>query len=227
MLYTTLYGDKKIAELSIEARFLYTGLLAHADDDGRLEGDAVLIRSKIFPRDEKVTVANVEKWLEEIINTSLVTIYYVNKEPYLLHPNWTKYQTLRSDRKKDSKIPPPDNQVATNSQPNDGQFAAQDKVSKDKIREGKVSTGSELPDWVDRKDWELWVAYRKQAKIKNPEYTEIGRKALFKKFEIHKKDFKEIIEQSIEKGWQGLFPIKNWQKPTTAIKPAEGKYANI
>lgn len=140
MIYASLFGDKKIALLSLEARLLYVGLITLADDDGRLEGDPVLLKSKLFPRDADVNPSDVEKWIQEVEKAELIVLYEVRGENYIQHPNWTKYQSLRADRKKESLIPPPDdNQPSTNS-PSDGcHDAAEDKVSKDKVSKEKIS----------------------------------------------------------------------------------------
>lgn len=141
MLNTEIWQSKQVASLSRDARLLYIGLITLGDDDGRLKGDAVLLRSQVFPRDPDITVAEVEAWLKEIVDSGLVTIYLVDDEYYLAHPNWTKYQTLRADRKRDSKVPPPpDSILTTNAQPDVRQTSAQDKVSKDKKRKEKVDS---------------------------------------------------------------------------------------
>jgi hypothetical protein len=149
MLYSNIWESGQIAKLSKPARLLYIGTITIADDDGRFKANPSLLRSKVFPLDEDVTVADVSTWLKEIIDVGLITTYEVAGEIFAFHPNWTKYQTLRADRKKDSLIPlpPDDNQVATNCQPDDGHQTAEDKVSKvskDKVSKGRVEELFEL-----------------------------------------------------------------------------------
>lgn len=226
MIYTTLYGDKKIASLSIEARFLFTGLVVFADDDGRLEGDPVLIKSKIYPRDENIKTEDIKKWLSEITSAGLIENYEVNSEPYISHPNWSKFQKLRSDRRKESNIPPPDNQMTTSCQPNDGHLPAEDKVSKGKISKGKIREDrANLPDWLDKEVWEKWVKYRIEIKHPmKPTTMDLQIKKLSKYQSVHK----EVLLQSMEKGWQGIFP-ENYRpnKNNLIIKPAEDKYSGL
>jgi len=53
-----------------------------------------------------------------------------------------------------------------------------------------------------------WVEYRKQAKKK---LTDLSIKRLVKKWESSQTDFIKSVGQSIENGWQGLFPVKDDQ----------------
>lgn len=141
MIHTTIWVSGQVAKLSRDARLLFIGSITIADDDGRLKGSPAYLRSQIFPYDEDVTIADVRKWLDEIIKLKLVVQYIVDEEDYLYHPKWTEYQTLRADRRKESHIPTPDGQSATSWQPNDNQDAdtRPPKVSKGKVRKDKTS----------------------------------------------------------------------------------------
>lgn len=141
MIHTTIWVSGQVAKLSRDARLLYIGTITIADDDGRLKGSPAYLRSQIFPYDEDVTIGDVRKWLEEILKLKLITKYIVEDEDYLSHPNWSEYQTLRADRRKESHIPSPDGQMATSGQPTDNQDGdnRQPKVSKGKVRKDKKS----------------------------------------------------------------------------------------
>lgn len=140
MLNTDIWKSKQVSGLSIQARLLYVGLITFGDDDGRLNGDAALLRSLVFPRDEKVTVADVQKWLDEIVAATLVLKYDANGDEYLVHPHWSRYQTIRADRQKESNIPPPpDTLLPTIGQPTGNQVSAKDKIREGKITKEKVT----------------------------------------------------------------------------------------
>lgn len=169
MVHTDIWKSKQVARLSLQARLLFIGLITLGDDDGRLRGDPVLLRSEVFPRDESVTVADVRGWLDEVITNELVVRYTIEDEDYLAHPNWTKYQVLRADRKKDSSIPqPPDNLLATVLQPTDNQVATTPPQSADtRLLEGKVSKGKVRKDKIIAQNEfeQFWSEYpRKIAK---------------------------------------------------------------
>ncbi len=107
MIHSNIWESRQFSLLSQPARLLYIGLISMADDDGRMKGDPALLRSEIFPRDEDIKTSDVSIWLKEIIKTGLVFKYSFGEEDFLIHPNWLKYQSLRSDRKKDSLLPAP------------------------------------------------------------------------------------------------------------------------
>jgi len=49
MLYAKISVSQDVNKLSIEERLLFTWLIAHGDDEGRLEGDPLYIRNKVVP----------------------------------------------------------------------------------------------------------------------------------------------------------------------------------
>ena len=131
MLHTSLWQNEDFAKLSDKAKILYIGTITLADDEGRLKANSLLLRSQIFPLDPLVTVEEVRKWTNEIVRVKLVTHYEVEGQHLIQHPNWTKFQTLRADRKKNSYFPSPDEEW----QPNDNHSTTKrpHKISKDKI----------------------------------------------------------------------------------------------
>lgn len=129
MIHTTIWSSGQVSKLSVEARLLYIGTITLSDDDGRLKGNPAFLRSQIFPYDD-LTTDQVRKWLDEIVKIGLITVYNIDDDDYLYHPNWKEYQTLRADRKKESHIPSP------NCQPSDNQVV---DISPPKVSKGKVS----------------------------------------------------------------------------------------
>src|SRR3990167_1329052 len=101
MVYAKILENKDFGFLSPNAKVLYIFCIVLADDEGRLKANAVALRGRVFAFDE-------------IVKSRLVTWYKVENEYFISHPNWVKYQILRTDRTKKSDIPPPDgNQMAT------------------------------------------------------------------------------------------------------------------
>lgn len=73
----------------------------------------------------------------------------------------------------------------------------------DRIEENRIEKN--IPEWVDKKVWEQWVAYRKEIKKSlKPSTTKLQLAFL----EKNKIDHQAIILQSIQNGWQGLFALK-------------------
>jgi hypothetical protein len=80
----------------------------------------------------------------------------------------------------------------------------------------------DLPDWLSRESWGLWLKHRRE--IRHP-VTETQADALIKvlgKFRARGMPPEEVIEQSIAGGWQGLFELKTGRSgngATTANQP--------
>jgi len=99
------FQHRKVGRLSIPARWLWIGMLAHADDAGRLVADHGQLRLLIFGYDQDVTDTKVGQWLDEIIETGLVVGYQVDDVPLVYFPDWSEHQKI--DRPSASKLPPP------------------------------------------------------------------------------------------------------------------------
>lgn len=67
-----------------------------------------------------------------------------------------------------------------------------------------------------RTTWQLWVEYRKENGLKP--YKPVGLaqvlKGLVRKAGNNEQMAIRIIEQSMENGWRGLFPLKNYGTST-------------
>lgn len=86
-----------------------------------------------------------------------------------------------------------------------------DKVPLDKNRKDKKRIEeSNLPEWLDKNSWEEWVVFRKEIK-KTLTKSTINKQIIF--LEKNKSDHIEIISQSIQNGWSGLFELKNKNTP--------------
>lgn len=75
--------------------------------------------------------------------------------------------------------------------------------------------------------WKEWIQHRKEARIKN--YTPTGLKRLFKWLtEQSGGDERiaiQIVDQSLTKGWQGLFELKTLPNASNISNPATGDKA--
>jgi hypothetical protein len=100
--------DKKVNSLSSPWSMLaFTWLLTHADGYGRTHGDPAVVRAMIFPRQESVTIEDVESYITEWWSVGLVNRYQVGDEYYIEFPNFGKHQIgLRPEKEGKSFIPP-------------------------------------------------------------------------------------------------------------------------
>lgn len=123
MLYANLWQNEDFAKLTDKGKLLYIGLITLADDYGRVKNNPSVFRSQIFLYDDTIKNSEVIKLIKDIEKNTLIKLY--EKDQYLYHPNWYKFQILRKDRLGQSLCPCPDNQMSTKWQPSDRQSDAE------------------------------------------------------------------------------------------------------
>lgn len=102
-----IWMSAQVMNLSKPARLLFIGLITQADDEGRGSADARRIKAAIFGGDDD-TAESVRRWLDEIVEQGLITIYHAEKhgDLYALR-SWRHHQKI--DKPKPSGYPqPPD-----------------------------------------------------------------------------------------------------------------------
>lgn len=75
-----------------------------------------------------------------------------------------------------------------------------------------------LPEWMPLEAWEAYIAMRK-GMGKKYAATEYAQKLLIKKLDTWRNEgqnIEEILNQSIERAWTGLFPIKSEERKVAA-----------
>lgn len=81
-------------------RDLWHGLIAVADDQGRLLGMAASVRSEVWPMDD-VSLEQVQDGLDQLASNGMIVIYQVKNKPVIQIVNWWIYQqkqwAVRSD----------------------------------------------------------------------------------------------------------------------------------
>ena len=97
MVSQSIFTSLKWAKISDSARILWLGLLVNSDDAGDMDRTPIAVKGKCFPMDDK-TVAEVEKFLKELIDVGLIIPYESGKELYLHISQFSEHQTLRADR---------------------------------------------------------------------------------------------------------------------------------
>lgn len=105
MISPEIWASSSFAELSDFAKIVFIGLISNADDEGKGESDSALLKSTLFPRDEKKRAADVKSALSEIARSTSTLFYSVEGKNYYVLTKWKVYQKL--DRPTPSKIPDP------------------------------------------------------------------------------------------------------------------------
>lgn len=90
-----------------DARMLYVGLWGISDEHGRLRGDSRFIKGEIYPYDDDLTPADIERLIDMLVATGRAVRYRVRSSVYLFLPKLDQHQRLEPD-KVPSRLPGPD-----------------------------------------------------------------------------------------------------------------------
>jgi hypothetical protein len=145
LVTSDLFRNDKLAELDYGGRLFFVGLITNADDDGRLKGALKFLKATIFPYDS-ITLEQIKKYRQKCHDLGVIYSYSVNGIEVIALTGWLEHQVIRSDRYKESKLPPPDNQRTTTGIQNVNQRTTTGmlNISKDNIIEYKEGETREL-----------------------------------------------------------------------------------
>ena len=229
------FKNEALVELPFEHRLLFVGLWTLADKAGRLEDRVKRIKMELFPADN-VDVEAGMTLLErygfiqryEINGMALVQIlnfskhqspHHTEKNSELPDPNGeltVKEPKKESDSPKPLRGNPPDSLIhgftdSLNTDSKDTASVPDADVAVDskKVKSTAKPEKFELPGWLDAETWAMWDQFRKTKSARGwtPQAKALSLKSLEKlKEEGHQPT--AVIEQSIERGWTGLFEVK-------------------
>jgi hypothetical protein len=84
---------------------LFTWMIAHADNTGRLRGEPSFMKAVVVPYVPGVTEADVEIWLAKLASLGLIDWYVIKGNRYVHLRGWANHQRL--NRMKHSDLPDP------------------------------------------------------------------------------------------------------------------------
>lgn len=106
-VYPEICTSRSIASVSLEAQLLFDRLISQADDQGRLEGDAMVIKALCVPLIAKLTVKAVDKALDELVGQGVITRYQAGGHVLVQIVTWWRWQQSQR-RAYPSRWPAPD-----------------------------------------------------------------------------------------------------------------------
>jgi hypothetical protein len=110
----SFWTDEKIGCLSRETRLTFLGLIsAMADDDGRLKGNARIVRGAVYPFDDDITAAEVETHLSQLADAGRIVRYRIAGDDFIQIANWYRHQKI--DRPSRSLFPAPEGEQISDS----------------------------------------------------------------------------------------------------------------
>ena len=104
MISPEIWDSENFSKLSVLAKLIFIGMFSNADDEGRGRAKAAFLKSKLFPYDDSMRVADIEAALDEVAANMSVTIYSHDGNEYYSFDNWNKWQ--RVDKPSPSSIRP-------------------------------------------------------------------------------------------------------------------------
>lgn len=130
--------------LSRDARLFFLQLLTEADDEGRLLWLPRRLCGVLYPFDEDVGGAELERWAAECARRDMVRLYTVEGVRYIAITNWDKHQ--RINRATPSRLPSPP-EMSPHDAVNEGSPQTHGVLSEDvhreRNREGEREQGKE------------------------------------------------------------------------------------
>lgn len=103
-----LWKDVALADLPIEARYLFPALWCMADCEGRLEDIPKRIKVEVYPYDDPISSARVNELLQLLAEGGFICRYEVDRRNYIQIRNFVKHQNPhKNEREKGSQIPVP------------------------------------------------------------------------------------------------------------------------
>jgi hypothetical protein len=142
MLHKKISISTQVNRLSLPARLLFTWMISHADDEGKLKGDPEYIKATVVPM-TKWSFKLVKDYLLEIKNQGLIHYWEENKEWFIEFVKWTDHQQIRKDRFEDSCLPSFNkengNHLSTKRQPDNYQETAQSNITESNEIEENIS----------------------------------------------------------------------------------------
>lgn len=197
--------SEKIDKLTEKAEVFFTRLIMKADDHGCFHAHPKLLKAALFPL-KNYSDITIESCLDELAYLEIVKIYEHEGRRYLkIYDFGQRLRTMVS------KFPQPDDNVppiVSNKPPE----------LEEKRREVEENTKQKAANALEfvtplafdsnefHSAWQEWFKYRKESGKKLREST-IKKQMQFLGARAESEAI-AIINQSIEKGWTGLFEIK-------------------
>ena len=97
--------SEKISSLTDFEFRLWVGLITQADDAGRGDARPAIIKGRIFPLRDRVTVKDIDAAVHGLAAKGCVSLYTVGGKPYFWFPTWSEHQRIRDVK---PKYPGPD-----------------------------------------------------------------------------------------------------------------------
>jgi hypothetical protein len=107
MLNKSISISSQANSLSDQAALLFTWMIAHADDEGRMNGAVKWIKGTVVPLRSSRNWSErcIQNYILDMVDALLIHYWYQAGERFIQFPSWKDHQYLQIDRVTMSKIP--------------------------------------------------------------------------------------------------------------------------
>jgi hypothetical protein len=137
-IYGTAATSLSLARCCPEAQLLFDRLITAADDQGRLQGDPLLVKAACMPLVDRATIRKVDGWLDELAEGGMIQRYEAGEQALIQIVKWWEHQDWMrhayasrwpgprgwDDRMKGSGLPPDDGGSAADGRHDAGEMPA-------------------------------------------------------------------------------------------------------
>lgn len=236
------WSNDRLSELPVETHMFAAALLNYCDDEGYFHAHEKKLGIELFPLRDDYRSCTVH--LQHLSKVGFITLHkgydgrtYGHVVKFKQHqvinkPSASKIKHLVMDCESLRDDYGSATVVLRNGTWNMEQGIRNMEVEKEKEKEVEKTLPKknkekkiELPECINPKAWDDWLAYRKQRKLTCTEQTMAAQLRNLDHWHNQGHDPNAIIAKSIECGWSGLFePKKNQSKPGHARVDPEEQY---
>jgi DNA-binding XRE family transcriptional regulator len=182
MLHGKISRSLKVHSLPTKAQLLFSWMITHADDDGRLRGEPNYIKATVVPL-ENWSLKKINMYLELIKDAQLIYYWELNSAWYVEFVHWKEYQQIRSDRYKPSNLPSylgkSNNESDTKGQPTDTQRDMQSNIVQSNPEEFNKSESKETEHYADKDFTKIGQSFNPKTFVPKNEDNKLNSKGNF------------------------------------------------
>ena len=104
MISRSISTSVKLSKVSDFAALLFTWIIPHTDDFGRMDGDSATVKGIVVPMRDKTT-DEIEEALIELDKSKLIERYEVDGRKFLYVAKFEQHQTFKVDRPRQAQFP--------------------------------------------------------------------------------------------------------------------------
>ena len=209
LIKESIHSSEKVNAMTDFQFRLWVNLITYVDDYGRGDARPAIIKGTCFPLRERLTNKDIEAALTGLAGIGCVGLYEVDGKPYLYFPNWEKHQSIRNKR---SKFPAPEDglqTIASNCKQMQANVPVIQSESNPNPNPNPIKAQERPADPLEQ----ALDEFAKARKAMRKPLTEAARALTLRELEKLAPGDKAkqiaIINQSIQRGWQGVFPLKD------------------